>query len=384
MASTSDAVIVGIGETRLGKRPGVTGVELQAEAVMAALRDAGLGKDDVDGLFNLGPYSNPSQMYAMTLSEYMGVRPAVQSSIDGGGSWTPIYMLANCIWAVQSGQCSVAVCTFGEAAATGRPVQGSGWTTSGARPEYEYPFGITGAVGPYALIASRHMALYGTTPEDLGEIAMSARRHAALNDNAVRQTLFTMDDYLASRMVASPLRLFDCSTMVDGAGAVVVTSPERAADLPNHPVSISGFAARTSHRTVGQFVDLDQIELREVAERAMGRAGISLHDVDVAEIHDAFTISTLIYLEEMGFCRRGEGGDYVREGRIDLGSRCPVNTHGGLLSQGHVAGFLHVTEAVRQLRHDAGAAQVADAEVAMVAGNGGILGTNAVMILGRS
>lgn len=376
------AVIVGIGETRLGKRPGVTGIELQAEAVISALRDAGLGRSDVDGVFNLGPYSNPSQMHGLTLCEYLGVRPSIQSAIDGGGTWTPIYMLANCMWAVESGQCSVAVCTFGEAAASGKPVQGSGWTTSGARPEYEYPYGITGAVGPYGLLASRHMALYGTTSEGLAAVAMSARRHAALNDNAVRRTPFGMDEYFASRMVASPLRLLDCSTMVDGAGAVVVTSRDRAKHLPQKPIAVRGFASRTSHRTVSQFVDFDQMELGDVADRALAQAGVGLGDVDVALIHDAFTISVLVYLEEIGFCKRGEGSDYALAGNLDLGSRCPVNPHGGLLSQGHVAGFLHVTEAIRQLRGAAGVRQVPGAEVAMVAGNGGMFGVNAVMILG--
>lgn len=378
-----EATIVGIGETKLGKRPGITGVELQAEAVIAAIADAGLTKDDVDGLFNLGPYSNPSQMHAMTLAEYLGVRPTVQSSIDGGGTWTPLYMLANCIWAVESGQCEVAVCTFGEAAATGRPVTGPGWTTSGARPEYEWPYGITGAVGPYALLASRHMALYGTTSEGLGAVAQSARRHAALNENAVRRTPFTLDEYMASRMVASPLRLFDCSTMVDGAGAIVVTSRSRAADLPHKPVDIKGFAAKTGHRTLSQFTDFESLELKDVANRALRMAGIDLGDLDVAMIHDAFTISVVVYLEELGFCGRGEAGAYALDGQLDLGSACPVNTHGGLLSQGHVAGFLHVTEAVRQLRGTAGAAQVDGAAHAMVAGNGGIFGVNAVMVLGQ-
>jgi acetyl-CoA acetyltransferase len=383
-SGNSPAVIVGIGETKLGKRPGVTAIELQAEAVIAALADAGLGKQDLDGLFNLGPYSNPSQMFGLTLAEYLGARPSVQAAIDGGGTWTPLYMLANCIWAVEAGQCTVAVCTYGEPAATGRPVQGSGWTTAGARPEYEYPFGITGAVGPYGLLASRHTALYGTTSEGLGAVAMSARRHAALNDNAVRRTPFTMEEYMASRMVASPLRLLDCSTMVDGAGAVVVTTLDRARDLPHKPVSVRGLASRTSCRTVSQFLDFDNMELKAVADRALHQAGVELSDVDVAEIHDAFTISVLVYLEEIGFCKRGEGSDYALGGNLDLGSACPVNTHGGLLSQGHVAGFLHMTEAVKQIRGDAGAHQVPGAEVAMVAGNGGMFGVNAVMILGEA
>ena len=376
--------IVGVGETRLGKRPGRTALELQAEAVMAALADAGLGREDVDGVFNLGPYSQPSQMFAMTFSEYLGFHPTVQGSIDAGGTWSAMLMVANCIWAVQSGMANVAVCTFGEAAATGRPVSGKGWTTTADLPEFELPFNVTGAVVPYALIASRHMAEFGTTPEVFGAIAASARRHAALNDNAFRRTPFTFEEYLASRMVSTPLRLLDCSTMVDGAGAIVVTSMERARDLRRPPVEVLGAASYLSHRNVGQFAGFDELRVADVGRRALGQAGVALDDVDVAEIHDAFTISTLVYLEDLGFCARGEGGDYVLSGAIDLGGACPVNTHGGLLSQGHVGGFLHVTEAVHQLRGGCGPRQVEGAEVALVAGGGGIFGVNAAMVFGKA
>jgi acetyl-CoA acetyltransferase len=380
----SGTAVVGIGETRVGKRPGRTALELQAEAVIAALADAGLGRDDVDGLFNLGPYSQASQMFAMTLAEYLGIHPTAQGSIDAGGTWSAMLMVANCVWAVHSGTCHVAVCTFGEAAATGRPVAGRGWTTNADLPEFEVPFGVTGAVVPYALLASRHMAEFGTTSEGLAAIAMSARRHAALTDNAFRREPFTLDDYLASRMISTPLHLLDCSTIVDGAGAIVVTTADRARDLPHPPVNVLSVASHLSHRNVGQFRSFDELEIADVATRLFERAGLTVDDVDVAEIHDAFTISTLLYLEELGFCKRGEGGDYAASGQIDLGGRCPVNTAGGLLSQGHVAGMLHFTEAVRQLRHDCGARQVEGAEVALVAGGGGIFGVNAAMLLGRS
>ena len=378
------AAIVGIGETRLGKRPGRTGLELQAEAVIAALDDAGLGRDDVGGLFALGPYSQSSQMFGMTLAEYLGVHPSVESAIDAGGTWSPILMVANSVWAVQSGMCEVAVCVFGEAAATGRPVAGKGWTTTADVPEYEVPFGVTGAVVPYALLASRHMAEFGTTEEALGQVAMSARRHASLNDNAYRRDPFGIDEYLASRMISSPLRLLDCSTMVDGSGAVVVASVTRARQLKRRPVEVLSVGSHLSHRNVGQFRGFEELRIAEVGATVLRRAGLTVADVDVAEIHDAFTISTLLYVEELGLCGRGECGDYAAGGGLDLGGACPVNTHGGLLSQGHVAGMLHVTEAVRQIRGDAGAAQVEGAEVAMVAGGGGIFGVNAAMLLGRA
>jgi acetyl-CoA acetyltransferase len=379
-----DCAIVGIGETPLGKRPGSTTVELQAEAVLAALADAGISPASVDGLFNLGPYSRPSMMFASTLGEYLGIHPAVQISMDAGGVLSPMLMIANAVASIQSGLCSVAVAVFGEPAATGKPVEGRGWTTTADDIEFEAPFGIVGTVAPYALLANRHAAIYGSRPEHLGAIALSARRHALLNPNAVMRKPLDMETYLASRPIADPLKLLDCSVMVDGAGAVVITSLDRARDLPHAPILLTGAAMRASHRNVGQFPDFPDLGIRALAAQALSRAGVTLKDVDVATIHDAFTISTLVYLEEVGFCERGEGGDYVAEGNIDLGSRCPVNPHGGLLSQGHVGGMLHVVEAVRQLRHGCGERQVPDANVALIAGGGGIMGVNGVFVLGRA
>jgi acetyl-CoA acetyltransferase len=228
------------------------------------------------------------------------------------------------------------------------------------------------------------MAEFGATEEGLCAVAMSARRHAALNENAFRRTPFTRDEYFASRFIARPLRLLDCATIVDGAGAVVVTTSERARDLPHQAVEVLSYASHNSHRNVGQFTTFDDLRVREMTERVLGRAGLALSDVDVATIHDAITISTLVYIEEMGFCGRGEGGAYAESGGLDLGGPCPVNTHGGLLSQGHLGGMLHAVEAVRQLRGEAGARQVHDAEVALMGGGGGMLGGNAVLALGRT
>jgi acetyl-CoA acetyltransferase len=376
-------VIVGIGETRLGRLPGVTPVELQAEAVRLAVADAGLGPHDIDGLLCLGPYTNPSMMFAATLGEYLGLHPSYQSTIDSGGIATPMSMAFTAVSAIQAGLCTTAVCAFGDAARSGRRPAGRGMTTTADAVEFEEPFGLVGTVVPYALLADRRMQQYGLQERDLGAIAISARNYAARRDNSAQRTPITIEDYLASPVVASPLRRLDCSTIVDGAGAFVVTSRDRAAHLERVPVRIMSFAMRASHRNVGQFPDFDELGLAEIAQDALGRAGMKLEDVDVAQIHDAFTISTAVYLEELGFCGRGEIGEYARDGNLDLGGRCPVNTHGGLLSQGHVGGMLQLTEAVVQLRGTAGPCQVPDARTAMVAGGGGIFGVNAVMLLGR-
>jgi acetyl-CoA acetyltransferase len=378
-----EARIVGIGETALGSFPDRTAVDLQAEAITHALADAGLRGSDVDGLFVLGPYSQPSIMFGLTVGEYLGLTPAVQSVIDAGGTVSMITMLVQAVRAIEAGECQVVVCAFGENAATGRPAGAHGWT-SNDRVEFEEPYGIVGTVVPYALLASAYMAEFGTRPEDLGAIAISARRHASRRENAVRRKPMDLDTYLGSRTIAEPLRLLDCSSIVDGAGALVLSSAELANESRHGDIRLLGAACRATHRNVGQFPGFEDLKLRELGRSALEQAGLSLDDVDVALIHDAFTISTAIYLEGLGFCEPGGVGDYARAGGLDLGSRCPVNTHGGLLSQGHVGGVLHFVEAVRQLRGDAADSQVEGATVAMVAGGGGILGTNGVAVLGRS
>ncbi|HSV83360.1 MAG TPA: thiolase family protein [Ramlibacter sp.] len=376
--------IVGLGETPLGRRPGVSAVQLQAEAVQSALADAGLTRADVDGLFNLGPYSRPSMMFGSTLQEYLGIHPTAQATIDSGGVNSPMVMLQNAADAIRRGACSIAVVTFGEPMATGQPATAAkGFSTTGPDVEFEAPMGVVGTVMPYAMLAQRHMAEFGTRPEALGAVAVSARRHAALNPNAAKREPMTLDDYFRSRMIASPLRLLDCSIGVDGAGALVVTSAERARDLRNRPVVLKGAAQYASHRNIGQFPGFDGLGIRQVGQRALAEAGVALEDIAVATIHDAFTIVTIVFLEELGFCKRGEGSDYVVGGHIDLGARCPVNTHGGLLSQGHVGGMYHLMEAVRQVRGDCGARQVPGAELSLCAGGGGIMGINCAMVFGR-
>jgi acetyl-CoA acetyltransferase len=295
-------------------------------------------------------------------------------------------MILNAIAAIGQGYAEVALCAFGENALTGRPkgVHGLPQGPSLGQEEFEEPFGCIGMVIPYALVAQRHMHRYGTTKEQLGAVALSARRHAALNPRAQMRRPLGMAEYLAARPIADPFGLLDCSVMSDGAGALVLTTVERARDLPITPVRVLGFGGKATHKNVNQMPDLDALGLRPAGAMALGRAGIRIGDADFCCIHDAFTISTILGVEALGLCADGEGGAYAAAGRLDLGGACPVNPHGGLLSHAHIGGMNHLCEAVRQLRHQAEPGrQVPGARLGVVSGNGGVFSLCGVMVLAR-
>jgi len=228
------------------------------------------------------------------------------------------------------------------------------------------------------------MELYGTTSRQLGEIAVATRRHAALHGNAIMTSPITIEDHQASRMIADPLRLLDCSLESDGAVAVIVSAAERARDLRQRPVWVMGAAEGhpDSPSVISQRPDLTTFGLAKAAPRAFAMAGIGPADIDVAEIYDCFTFNVLCQIEDLGFCRKGEGGPFVENGTITLGGRLPINTHGGLLSQAHMAGLNHVVELVRQLRGEGGATQVANAEIGLVTGYGD-MGDGSLAIMRR-
>ena len=384
--SLRDVCIVGMAETAVGRLEGSTSIGLQAEASRLALADAGIAPAQVDAVYNLDPYTQAMSMFAQSLLEYMGLTPTLAATIDAGGTVTPMHMILNAIAAIGQGYAEVALCTFGENALTGRPrgVHGLPQGPSLGQEEFEEPFGCIGMVIPYALAAQRHMHHHGTTKEQLGAVAVSARRHAALNPRAQMRKPLTMADYLAARPIADPFGLLDCSVMSDGAGAVVLTTVERARDLATTPVRVLGFGGKATHKNVNQMPDLDALGLRPAGEMALGRAGIAIGDADFCCIHDAFTISTILGVEALGLCADGEGGAYAAAGRLDLGGPCPVNPHGGLLSHAHIGGMNHLCEAVRQLRHEAEPErQVPGARVGVVSGNGGVFSLCGVMVLGR-
>jgi acetyl-CoA acetyltransferase len=381
---TSPAAIGGIYETPVGDCGGMSGLELQALAVRGALRDAGLSFSDCDALYAQAPYSRPHAMFGLSLAEYLGLHCSIATTVDTGGTVTPMTMLLNAMWGVSSGLHGTAVCVFGEAARTGRPHAGKGWTlgSESLAEEFQQPFGMVGFIAPYALLAQRYLHEYDKDREGFCAVALSARRHANLNPNAsMHGRALTRDDYFDARMICDPLGLLDCSVIADGAGALVVTSWERAKDLATKPIAVLGTGIATSHRSYA-VPEIDQLVMANAALRAYRESGLSVSDVDAIFIHDAFTIATLLTIEGVGLCSPGEGSEYALEGNLDLGGPCPVNVNGGFLSQGHTGGILHFTESVRQLRGDAGARQVRGAEVVAVAGAGGLLGECGMMILG--
>jgi acetyl-CoA acetyltransferase len=384
MPRVSDqVVIVGAGETRVGKLPGMEAVQIQAWAVQQAAADCGVRLPEIDGLINLDPYAIPNSMFSSTLSEYLGLKPRFLTTVDVGGTVTGMAMLQQAVWAIESGHCDVVACVYGENTLTGR--------TAGARglamrnllggEEWEEPFGVHGMVTPYALMAQRYLAQYGASADDLAEVALVTRRHALLNDNAQMTKPLAREDYHASRMISSPLRLLDCSLVSDGGGAVILMSRERAAARGLQGVAIKSMAMRSTHNSIVQAPDLEELGMAAAGRDAFEAAGAGPGDCQVALLHDAFTISVLITLDALGFSRPGEAGAYLRAGHASLGGRCPLNPHGGLLSQAHIGGMLHITEAVHQLRGTAGRRQVPNARRAVVSGNGGDFSVCGVMVL---
>ena len=381
------AVIVGIGETKVGKHPGRNALDLQCEAVRRALADAGIEKARVDGVYALGSYIQPTQLHGLSVIEYLGLTPRLAEIVDVGGTVAFIAMIQNAMAAIDEGRLEVAVCVYGDNAATHRAPGTHGYVAqmrTGAE-EFEEIFGSSIVVS-YALLARRYLDLYGLEPEEaFAPIALTARRHAMLNENAAYRKPITLADYRASPWIAEPFRRLDCSPVVDGAGAFVIVSRRvaRGLGLDAPPVSYLGAGSQATHKIVSLTPDIPELGMAEAGRRAFAEAGLAPEDVDLLTVHDGFTASISITVEALGFCDAGECGRFAAEGGLGFDGALPVNPHGGLLSQGHVGGMLHVLEAVRQLRGDAGARQVKDAEIAAISGNGNIFSICGAMLLGK-
>ncbi len=382
MAGLSDAVIAGVYEHPTRWAPDKTAYQIHAESARGALADAGLAIGDVDGFFTAGV----GPIGIMTLAEHLNLTPRYHDSTNIGGSSFVAHVL-HAAAAISAGLCSVALITYGSTASSDRFAVGTGGVSAGDPPDqFESPYGPT-VLGSYALAAQRHMHEFGTTSEQLAEIAVTIRRHAGLNPAAKFREPIAVEDVLASRIVSSPLHLLDCCIISDGGGAVVVTAAERARDLKKKPVRILGGSEGLCHTSMG-VRDLTDMAASQSGPRAMAMAGVTHADVDMCMIYDSFTITVLETLESLGFCKRGEGGSFVQSGRIGLGGALPVNTDGGGLSSNHpgMRGIFLVIEAVKQLRGECGERQVKDCEVALCHGTGGMLGlrhSGVTMVLGR-
>jgi acetyl-CoA acetyltransferase len=383
-AHDPDAIVIaGAGQTMVGKLPGLSPVQIQALACLSALEDCGLTVREVDGFFNLDPYVEPNSMFSSTVAEYLGIATSYLATVDVGGTVTVMAMLDQAAHAIEAGHCTVALCVFGENMATGLSAASHGLHLQNlvGGEEWEAPFGSQGMVIPYALVAQRYLDQYDAAVDDFGAVAITTRYHASLNPEARLRKPITLADYKDSRMISTPLRMLDCSLPSDGGGAVVLTTRDRTRKSRTRNVVIRSMAMRSTHNGAAQLPDIEDFGMRAAGASAYQRAGMEPDDIDFAELHDAFTISVLVTLEALGFCPPGGAGRAYADGITRVGGRLPVNTHGGLLSQGHVGGMLHVIEAVRQLRGEAGDRQVDGARVGLVSGNGGVFSVCGSMIL---
>jgi acetyl-CoA acetyltransferase len=382
------AAIVGVGDVELenGKVLGGKSVlQIQAEAARKALNDAGLTKQDVDGIFVAGLWGIPGvgTFPSAVMAEYLGIQPKFTDSTQIGGSSFEAHV-GHAAAAIQAGLCEVALILYGSTQRSERSRDLSG------RPpvltaQYDTPFGLPTPVGAYAMAAHRHMHQYGTKPEQLAEVAVATRKWAQLNPQATMRDPLTIDDVLNSKMISDPLHLLDCCLVTDGAGAVVVVSAERAKDCRKKPIWILGQGESQTHWSIQAMPDLTVTSAAKSGKAAFEIAGVTHDDIDVVEIYDSFTITVLLTLESLGFCKPGESGDFVANQRTAPGGDFPLNTNGGGLSYAHpgMYGIFLLIEAVRQLRGECGERQVKDAKIALVNGTGGQLSTTSVCILGR-
>ena len=384
--SDREAVIVGVAEAELVEGrlpPGGTVLSDQAAVAAAALAEGGLTLADVDGLCTAASWGvpGPGVMPTLALAEYLGLAPRWFDSTNVGGSSFEVHV-GHAARAIEAGDCEVVLIVYASRQRSQRSRTLAG-RAGVLNLQFESPYGLPSPVGAYALAAQRHMHQYGTTSEQLAEIAVAARAWARLNPAATRREPLSVADVLASPWVCEPLHVLDCCLVTDGAGAVVMTSAAHARTLGAPAVFVRGFGEAETHLSIAAMPDLTVTPAATSARRALDVAGLSLDDVDVAEIYDSFTITVLLTLESIGFCGPGEGGAFVSRGRIAPGGAMPMNTNGGGLSFAHpgMYGIFLLVEAVRQLRGSAGERQVDGARVALVNGTGGVLSSTGTCLL---
>jgi acetyl-CoA acetyltransferase len=376
-----DIAIVGAALSDIGRVDTKTVFELHYQAASRALADAGLTKDDVDGMASCGT----GLLAPIEVAEYMGLRPDwVDSTGVGGSAWE--FMLEHAAAAIRNGHARTVLIVYGSTTrADLKARRRSANLSFGARGpvQFDVPFGHT-LISKYAMATRRHMYEFGTTIEQLAEIAVSTRDNASHNPEAYYRELITIDDVQSSRMMADPLTKLHCCIRSDGGGAIVVTSKERARDCAKQPVWVLGTGESTSHTTMSEWDDFTESPAVRSGKQAFERAGVTPDDIDVCQIYDAFTAMVLFSIEALGFCKKGEGGPFVADGKLRIGGELPTNTDGGGLSHCHpgMRGMFLLVEAVRQLRGEAHGRQVNDAKLCCVNGTGGWFSSASTAILG--
>jgi acetyl-CoA acetyltransferase len=372
------AAIAGIGNTKRWNAPGRSPFDQLQEAAILALEDCGLGLKDVDGLFCA---ISSSGLPVLNVAERLGISIRhADGTMVGGASF--LFHLQSAVAALENGFCDVALICYGS-----NQLSAGGRLVSMPDPQpYETPYKPRYPISSYALSAARHMHEFGTTRESLADVALAARAWANLNPDAFARGPLTRDEVLSSRMVSDPITRADCCLVTDGGAALVVTRADRAKDLAKKPAYILGTGVAVTHRQIAAMSDLTTTAAVESGRRAYAMAGVGPADIDHVMVYDAFTITTLLFLEDLGFCPKGEGGAFISSGSIAPGGDLPVNTNGGGLSCNHpgMYGLFTIIEAVEQLRGVCGARQVQGAEIALAHANGGVLSSQATAILGSA
>ena len=369
--------VVGVAESDLGQvAPDTSPLDLMAQGTFRALEDCGLKLADIDGVFCA---ATQVRMGPMALSEYLGIKPKVFDGTQIGGS-SFMSHVAHAQAAIEHGLCEVALIAYGS---TQRSVSRAAASPREINP-YESPYRPFMPPSAYAMAASRHMHLYGTTREQLAEVAVAARKWALLNPKAWEKEPLTIEQVLNARMVSYPFTVRDCCLVLDGGGAMILTSGARAKSLKKKPVYVLGTGEALSHASISSMPDLTVTAAAVSGPKAFAMAGLKPANVDMVSLYDAFTITPIFFLEDLGFCPKGEGGRFVSNGAIAPGGKLPVNTSGGGLSYCHpgMYGLLVMIEAVRQVRRECDKRQVKDCEVALAHGNGGVLSSQCTVIFG--
>jgi len=373
--------IAGVAETPLGEVYDHTEFSMIAVAAQEALAEAGMTTKDVDGVF----VNYMGEEGSVQVGEYLGIfEPRYLDSSDLGGAAFEAFV-HHAMMAIANGRCEVALVTYAsrQRSLRGRSMSGPAWAPQAIKAQFEAPYGLPTPIGYYAMMAARHMHQYGTTSEQLAEIAVAARKWAQMNPKAWRRDPLTIKDVLQSRMISDPLHSLDCCLVTDGGGAIVVTNKERARDAVKKPVRVIGAGESQTHWHVSQAPDLTVSAGVVSGREAFAMAGVKPSDVDFVEPYDSFTITVLMALEDLGFCKKGEGGPFVEGGRLAPGGALPAMTSGGGLSYNHPGAFgvLLLVEAVRQLRGEAGERQVPDAKIGVAHGVGGMFSTAGTVVM---
>lgn len=381
MSISCATAIAGIGVTAFGKLPGRSAWSLQAEAVARALDDAGLAKDDVDALLTEPQFAEPLMLHGHVLGRMLGLKTNYLSTKSIGGA-TAVSLVQEAAMAIDAGLCEVAVCVYGETAKTGLPML-FGKAQMGRGQADDLAYGMAGGPVMEARSAMRYKHEFGVTDEMFGSVAIAFREHASRNPNATYREPLTMDEYLANRFVAEPLRVLDCTIGAsDGAVALVVTSAARARDLARPPAYIAGMGQGDNLDGLKDPTHYTHFAGARSSQTAYRMAGVAPEDVDVAQFYDCFTSTVLITIEDYGFCKKGEAGPFALEGNLRLGGALPSNTSGGMLSEANITGWNVLAEGARQIRGDS-TSQVAGAEVCIVSGHGGFQAAHGTLILAK-